>query len=113
MKYNDLGNCYPQVILKDASSRPATLLKNRLQRRCFPANFEKFLRTLFLQNIAKCQVRVRDRKDRDLTGASYIILKEVPVVFHNGSNCDYHFIITELTKNFGGKFSCIEEKKEK
>ena len=27
--------------------RPTTLLKRRLQRRCFPVNFVKFLRTLF------------------------------------------------------------------
>ena len=32
------------------SLRPATLLKKRLRRRCFPANFVKFLRTSFLQN---------------------------------------------------------------
>ena len=31
---------------------PATLLKKRLWRRCFPVNFAKFLRTLFLQNIS-------------------------------------------------------------
>ena len=30
--------------------RPATLLKKRLWRRCFPVNFVKFLRTPFLQN---------------------------------------------------------------
>ena len=30
--------------------RPATLLKKRLWRRCFPVIFEKFLRTPFLQN---------------------------------------------------------------
>ena len=29
--------------------RPATLLKNRLWHRCFPVNFEKFLRTPFLK----------------------------------------------------------------
>ena len=32
------------------SLRPATLLKKRLRRRCFPANFVKFLRTSLLQN---------------------------------------------------------------
>ena len=31
-------------------SQPATLLKKRLSHRCFPVNFAKFLRTLFLQN---------------------------------------------------------------
>ena len=30
--------------------RPATMLKKRLQRRCFTVNFAKFLRTRFLQN---------------------------------------------------------------
>ena len=30
--------------------RHATLLKRRLWHRCFPMNFEKFLRTPFLQN---------------------------------------------------------------
>ena len=29
---------------------PATLLKKRLWRRCFPVNFVEFLRTLFLYN---------------------------------------------------------------
>ena len=26
--------------------------------------------------------------------------KEIPVVFHNGSNCDYYFIIKELASKF-------------
>ena len=37
---------------KVAGLRPATLLKKRLWHRCFPANFAKFLRTCFLQNIS-------------------------------------------------------------
>ena len=32
-------------------SQVATLLKKRLWHRCFPANFAKFFRTLFIQNI--------------------------------------------------------------
>ena len=35
---------------KTPGSRPATLLKKRLQHRCFPVNYPKFLRTPFLQN---------------------------------------------------------------
>ena len=31
---------------------------------------------------------------------------EIPVVFHNGSNCDYHFIAKELAKEFEGEFEC-------
>ena len=35
---------------KSTGLRPATLLKRKLWRRCFPVNFAQFLRTLFLQN---------------------------------------------------------------
>ena len=35
------------------NGRPATLLK-RLQCRCFPVDFAKFLRTPILKNISKC-----------------------------------------------------------
>ena len=30
----------------------------------------------------------------------YKIPKEIPIVFHNGSTYDYHFIIKELVKEF-------------
>ena len=35
------------------------------------------------------------------------------VVFHNGSNCDYHFIIKELANEFEGQFECLGENTEK
>ena len=34
----------------------------------------------------------------------YKIPKEIPIVFHNGSTYDYHFIIKELVKEFEGNF---------
>ena len=34
-------------LCENTCRRPATLLKKRLWRRCFPVNFAKFLRTLF------------------------------------------------------------------
>ena len=43
----------------------------------------------------------------------YKIPKEVPVVFHNGSTYDYHFIIKELVKEFDGNFECLGENTEK
>ena len=43
----------------------------------------------------------------------YRIPKEIPVVFHNGSTCDYHFIIKELAKEFDGNFECLGENTEK
>ena len=38
---------------------------------------------------------------------------EFPVVFHNGSNYDYHFIINELANEFEGQYECLGENKEK
>ena len=38
----------PATLLKRDSKRLATLLKKRLQHRCFPVNFARFLRTPFL-----------------------------------------------------------------
>ena len=43
----------------------------------------------------------------------YRIPKEIPIVFHNGSTHDYHFIIKELVKEFDGNFECLGENKEK
>ena len=39
--------------------------------------------------------------------------KEIPVVFHNGSTYDYHFIIKELVKEPEGNFDCSGENTEK
>ena len=39
--------------------------------------------------------------------------REIPVVFHNGSSYDSHFIIKGLAEEFEGDFECLEENKEK
>ena len=33
--------------------------------------------------------------------------KEIPIVFHNGSTYDYHFIINRLSKEFDGQLECL------
>ena len=43
----------------------------------------------------------------------YKISKEIPVVFHNSSTYDYHFIIKELVKEFDENFECLGENTEK
>ena len=44
----------------------------------------------------------------------YRIPREIPVIFHNGSKYDYHFIIKELAEEFKGEdFECLGEKSEK
>ena len=39
--------------------------------------------------------------------------KEIPVVFHDGSTYDYHFIIKELAEEFKEQFECLGENTEK
>ena len=61
-----------------------------------------------------------DNNDKKYRGAAhnicnlrYKVPKEIPVVFHNGSTYDYHFIIKELVKEFDGNFECLGENTEK
>ena len=44
---------------------------------------------------------------------NYRVVKEIPVLFHNGSVYDYHFIIKYLTRKFEGNFACLGENTEK
>ena len=44
---------------------------------------------------------------------NYKIVKEIPVLFHNGSVYDYHFIIKYLAREFKGNFECLGENTEK
>ena len=43
----------------------------------------------------------------------YKTQKKIPVVLHNGSTYDYHFIIKQLAKEFDGQFECLEENTKK
>ena len=40
----------------------------------------------------------------------YSVPKETPIVFHNGSNYDYYFIIKESAEEFEKKITCLGEK---
>ena len=48
-------------------------------------------------------------------GAAYRfnVPREIPVVFHNSSNSDYHFVIKELVKEFKEYFECLGENYKK
>ena len=39
--------------------------------------------------------------------------EKIPIVFHNGSNYDYHFIIIVLAEEFKKQFTCLGESTEK
>ena len=43
----------------------------------------------------------------------YSVPKKTPIVFHNGSNYDYHFVIKELAEEFKKQFTCLGENTEK
>ena len=43
----------------------------------------------------------------------FSVPKKIPIVFHNGSNYDYHFIIKELAEEFKKQFTCLGENTEK
>ena len=43
---------------------------------------------------------------------NYKIVKEIPVLFHNGSVYDYHFMIKYLVREFEGNFECLGESNE-
>ena len=44
---------------------------------------------------------------------TYKVPEEIPIVFHNGSTYDYHFIIKQLAEDFKGQFECLGENTEK
>ena len=50
IKFTEKHLCQSLFINKVADLSPGILLKKRLWNRCFPMNFAKFLRTLFLWN---------------------------------------------------------------
>ena len=50
---------------------------------------------------------------QNICNLRYKITKEIPIVFHNGSTYDYHFIIKELVIEFDGNFECLGENTEK
>ena len=50
---------------------------------------------------------------RNMCNLRYKVPKEIPIVFHNGSTYDYHFIIKELLKKSDGNFEFLGENTEK
>ena len=79
-------------------------------------------KTCYICNNDKKQQKVRDHchytgKYRgvahNICNLGYKVPKEIPVVFHNGSTYDYHFIIKELVKEFEANFDCLGENTEK
>ena len=73
------------------------------------------------ENEFKLYPKVRDhcyytrkfrRAAHSICNLSYKIPKEIPVVIHNSSTYDCHFIIKELSEEFKGQFKCLRENTE-
>ena len=75
----------------------------------------------FNNNISSSECKVRDHchftgkyrgAAHNTCNLRYKIPKNIPVIFHNGSTYDYHFIIKELASEFEGNFECLGENTE-
>ena len=49
----------------------------------------------------------------DICNLKYKTPKEIPVVFHNGSTYNFHFIIKEVVKELEGQFECLGQNTKK
>ena len=74
----------------------------------------------FCNNKSKKKVRDHCHYSGKFRGAAHSepnlrekVPKEIPVVFHNGSTYDYHFIIKKLADVFEGEFKCLGENTQK
>ena len=67
-----------------------------------------------------CKIEINRHYTGEYRGAVYSICnlknsvpKKIPIVFHNGSNYDYHLIIKELAEEFKKQFTCLGENAQK
>ena len=74
------------------------------------------------ENKFKLYQKVRDychytgkfrRAAHSICNLRYKVPREIPVVFHNGSTYDYHFIIKQIAETFKGQFNCLGENTKK
>ena len=68
--------------------------------------FKKFAKDKNYQKVRDhCHVtgKYRDAA-HSLCNLKLNVPNEIPIVFRNGSNYDYHFVIKELANNFEGQF---------
>ena len=59
---------------------------------------------------AHCYYKGKHRSAaQSISNLKYIVPKKIPIVFHNGSNYDSHFIIEELAQEFKKQFIALGE----
>ena len=76
----------------------------------------------FFEDVKNNYIKVRDHchytgkyrgAAHKICNLMYNTPRKMPVVFHNGSSYDYHFIIKGLAEEYDGDFECLGENKEK
>ena len=88
--------------------------QHKNSKRCFLCNkgFSCSRESEHYKNYKKVRDHDHYTGKHSICNLQYKIPKEIPVVFHNGSNYDYHFIINELAKGVDG-MECLGENTEK
>ena len=77
--------------------------------------FEKLSKSINYQNVrGYCHYTDKYRGvGHSIYNLKFNVHNEIPVVFYNGSNYDFIFIIKELANKFEGQFECLLENTEK
>ena len=75
-------------------------------------NVLKIKNSLKLEIIVIIQGKYRG-VSHSICNLKYSVLKKIPIVFQNGSNYDYHFIIKKLAGDFKKQLTCLGENTEK
>ena len=57
--------------------------------------------------LIKNQYSIYRGAEHSTCNIKHSVTKKILVVFHNGSNYDYHFIIKELAGEFKKQFTCL------
>ena len=84
------------------------------QKVCYICKKEFRTNTLYHKVTDHCNYTGKYRGTaHSICNLRYKTPKEIPVVFHNGSTYDYHFIINKLAKEFYGQLECLGENTEK
>ena len=87
-----------------------------------PENYAFYAKKTFFEDAKNNYIKVRDHchytgKYRGAAHKTcnlmYNTPREITVIFHNGCNYDYHFIIKGLAEEFESEFECLGENKEK
>ena len=70
--------------------------------------------TKIMEKLVHCHFTGKYRDaTHSICNLRFNVLNEIPVVFHNHSNYNYHFIIKELANGFEGQFECVWESTER